>query len=612
MIDLAIVLVFVIYSVGNGLAARRRASRNLTEYFLAGRTLLGWRAGISMAATQYAADTPLLVAGLVAVGGVFSLWRLWSYGLAFLVMGFLLGRAWRRAGVLTDAELTEIRYSGPGVPWLRGLKAIYYGVIINCTVLAFVLVAATRIFEIFLLWHEWLPSFAYDPLLRIVQASGLDLWSGSPRIPAAVATTNSVLSIVLMLGFVGLYSVTGGLRSVVDTDVVQFAFMMFGTGLYAILALRHVGGHESLLSSLSEQYGAERAQEILSFMPPLEEAVWPFVAVITLQWLFQMNSDGTGYLAQRTMACSSDRQARWAALVFTFAQVVLRSLLWLPIVIALLVLYPFSNHSEITEAAIAAREVAFAQGMNEILPVGARGLMLTGMLAALASTIDTHLNWGASYFANDLYGALWLQRFRKRAPRGRELVIVARISNVLIIGLASVVMMHLGSIRTAWQISLLFGAGSGAVLLLRWLWERINLYCEIAAILFSIVAAPLLIWTVEEDWVRLVLMSLGSSIVVIATALLTEPTDSSRLAEFYRRVEPPGWWGRTALLAGYHPRTSRVSLARGLVGVLGAAVSVYGLLVGAGLLFLQPARWPLAAAFLVVAAVVLPVWIKRI
>jgi SSS family solute:Na+ symporter len=92
----------------------------------------GWQAGISMAATQYAADTPLLVAGLVATAGLAGLWRLWIYALAFLVMAFLLGGAWRRAGVLTDAELVELRYSGRGVTALRALKAIYFGTIINC------------------------------------------------------------------------------------------------------------------------------------------------------------------------------------------------------------------------------------------------------------------------------------------------------------------------------------------------------------------------------------------------------------------------------------------------------------------------------------------------
>ena len=98
MLDLAILAVFVLYSLYVGWSSRRLASRSLTEYFLAGRSVSGWRAGFSMAATQFAADTPLLVMGLLAVGGVFSLWRLWIYGLAFLLMGFVLGAAWRRAG----------------------------------------------------------------------------------------------------------------------------------------------------------------------------------------------------------------------------------------------------------------------------------------------------------------------------------------------------------------------------------------------------------------------------------------------------------------------------------------------------------------------------------
>ena len=73
MLDLLIVAAFVIYSIGSGLRARRAASRNLKEYFLAGKTVPGWKAGISMAATQFAADTPLLVTGLVATAGIFAL-----------------------------------------------------------------------------------------------------------------------------------------------------------------------------------------------------------------------------------------------------------------------------------------------------------------------------------------------------------------------------------------------------------------------------------------------------------------------------------------------------------------------------------------------------------
>ena len=100
MIDFAIVAAFVVYSVAVGFRSRRAASRDLDEYFLAGRSVSGTRAGFSMAATQFAADTPLIVMGLIAVGGVFSLWRLWIYGLAFLLMGFVLAATarWRCAG----------------------------------------------------------------------------------------------------------------------------------------------------------------------------------------------------------------------------------------------------------------------------------------------------------------------------------------------------------------------------------------------------------------------------------------------------------------------------------------------------------------------------------
>ena len=115
MIDLIIVIAFIIYAISAGFRSQKKASKSLQEYFLAGKTLTGWRVGLSMAATQFAADTPLLVTGLIATGGVFLVWRLWIYGIAFLMMGFIFSVGWRRSCILTDAEFTEIRYSGKAV-----------------------------------------------------------------------------------------------------------------------------------------------------------------------------------------------------------------------------------------------------------------------------------------------------------------------------------------------------------------------------------------------------------------------------------------------------------------------------------------------------------------
>ena len=107
-VDALILVAFVAYAVRVGLRNRLVASRNLEEYFLAGRSLPGWKAGLSMAATQFAADTPLLVTGIIATAGVFGLWQFWIFGVTFLLMGFVLAGAWRRAGVVTDAEFTEV------------------------------------------------------------------------------------------------------------------------------------------------------------------------------------------------------------------------------------------------------------------------------------------------------------------------------------------------------------------------------------------------------------------------------------------------------------------------------------------------------------------------
>jgi len=192
VIDLVIVLAFVAYSISNGFRNRVRASKNLEEFILAGRTVKGWRAGFSLAATQFAADTPLLVVGLIATGGIFMLWRLWIYGFGFLLIGFLLGHSWRRSGVITDAELTELRYSGRGVVALRGLKAVYYGTIMNCTILAMVLVAACRISEVFLPWHEWLPPDVYQFVYDAISAIGVPVASGATGLETYVATANNV------------------------------------------------------------------------------------------------------------------------------------------------------------------------------------------------------------------------------------------------------------------------------------------------------------------------------------------------------------------------------------------------------------------------------------
>jgi Na+/proline symporter len=544
-LDAAIVLAFVVAALAGGIRASRRASRGLEEYFLAGRRLRGWEAGLSMAATQYAADTPLLATGLVATGGVFLLWRFWIYGFGYLLIALVFAECWRRARVITDAELTELRYGGAGVLTLRTLKALYFGTVVNGVFLAMVLLAGIRIAEVFLPWHLWLPESVYQVVGRGVQVLGLEVLSAAGHLSPEVAATNAFLSLALILGFVVLYSTLGGLRGVVTTDVLQFTFIMVGTFAYAVLVVREVGGFSGLRQGLLDAYGRIGASEFLGILPRGGSTVLlPFLAVIGLQGLFWVGSDGTGYLAQRAMGCENDEEARKAGVLFTWVQILLRSMLWLLIGVSLLVLYPFASHDAGMEGFAAAREMTFVHGIRDLFPPGLKGVMLAGLLAALASTIDTHLNWGASYWTRDLYERVLCQEVLSRRPSGRELVWVARASNIVILGLALLVMGRVGSIQGAWFVSLLFGAGIGGVLMLRWMWSRITLWSEVGALGVSLVGAPLLLLTVQEEWLRLSLMVLASNGVAILLAWMGPGNDPKVLEEFERRVCPPGWWTR--------------------------------------------------------------------
>ena len=626
-LDFLIVAAFIAYAVGSGLRNRRTASRNLDEYFLANRSLSGWQAGLSMAATQFAADTPLLVTGLIATAGIFALWQLWIYALAFLLMGFVLAPGWRRAGVLTDAELTEVRYGRRPATVLRGIKAVYFGTIFNCTVLAFVFFAAAQIAEPFLLWHVWLPDGLFLPVVDLVEWIGVPLTIGPPDDPAVwTHTASNLISILLILAVATFYSTTGGLRSVVATDVLQLAVMLFGTAAFAAVVVTEVGGLGAVTERLHALFagggpGGILPEQILAFTPDrARDASAAVLLLFGLQWLIQINADGTGYLAQRSMACRSDSDAKTAAVVFTFTQVLLRSLLWIPLGLGLLVLFPPDPGLTPASGLLQAdREATYVRGMAELLPPGVKGLMVTGMLAALASTVDTHLNWGASYWTNDIYKRFVCQLWLGREPSGRSLVWVARGSNVLLVGIALAIMTQLTSINAAWQTSLLLGAGMGVVLILRWLWWRMNAWAEIAAVLTSLFAAPLLMVYLGDDQhaLRLLLVAAFATAAALIAVRVAGPEDPTRLAAFYRKVRPVGFWGPVARDAGAAADDGPSRLGRALAATGACAVSIFCLLVGLGSWLAgspAPTWLPFEAAWqggLIVAGVALvPLWYR--
>lgn len=286
--------------------------------------------------------------------------------------------------MITDAELTELRYSGRGVLFLRTLKAIYYGTIVNCFFLAMVLIAAVRIAEVFLPWHLWMPGFLYKAVLSVVTTLNLNFGTSVTGLPSECTAANGLISILLIVIFVLLYSTVGGLRAVVATDVMQFLFIMIGTTVYAVMIVVKIGGLNEIGPRIVDFYGKARSTELLALMPEKNHILYPFLLLLGIQGLFWISSDGTGYLAQRSMACRSDHDARIAGIVLSWIQIIIRSMMWLIIGVGLLVLYPFTPDQTAAEGFAAARELTFITGIKDLLPVGLRGFMITGILAVIS------------------------------------------------------------------------------------------------------------------------------------------------------------------------------------------------------------------------------------
>ena len=397
--------------------------------------------------------------------------------------------------------------------------------------------------------------------------------------------------------------------------------MLGATALYAGYVIKEAGGLSAITDGVQELFSSPASlisgDQVLAMTPDQASGVTgPLLAVFALQWLIQLNSDGTGFLAQRTMACRSDRDAKMASVVFTFTQILLRSLLWLPIALGLLVIFPPQNmQSEMFQAL---REATFVRGMDELLPPGVKGIMLTGMLAALASTVDTHLNWGSSYWTNDIYKRIVCEIWLKKEPSQKSLVWVARGANLLVLIIAMMIGTQLTSINAAWQISLLLGAGVGIVLIMRWVWWRMTSWGEISAIAASMILSPIVFFGIEDQAFRLLLVAGGSTLVSLLVVLIGGPEKEEGLINFYRKVRPPGFWGKIAdkVQPGL-AASARKELWQKLTTMVICGVSLFSLLVGFGswLIGSPPPQWVPSSALwigfcLLVGVVLIPVWWK--
>jgi Na+/proline symporter len=543
-----------------GLLHSRQAGRSTEEFFVAGRKLPWWLAGTSIVATTFAADTPLAIAGLVATEGVAGNWFWWADVLPAMMAAFLVAHLWQRSGVLTDAEFVELRYAGNPATALRVFRALYFGVLRNAIVIGWVNLAMWKVLQL---------------------ALGL-----GPRQSGWLLAGLFVIAVA--------YTLVSGLWGVVLSDVFQFVLAMLGSIVLAFAAVGAMGGMETLLETLRSQVGTQRASNVLALVPTSGDAFWAFVVYLGVKSWASGNTEGSGYMAQRLLATRSARDARLAAAWYAVAHFALRPWPWIVVGLVALVRYPGLEDPE----------AGYVLILLQDLPSGVRGAMLAAMFAAFLSTIDTHLNWGASYLTNDLY-----RRFIRPDATERSLVRVARASVVFLAATGVGASLLMPSITTAWKFLAQISAGLGAVLLLRWLWWRINVWSEITVMGGSLIASGVILGATDVSFpFSLALVVAVVLPLALAVTLVTKPEPIEHLARFYTRVRPAGWWGPVACESGL-PATN-LGL-RPWVRIATSTTGVYALLLGSGALLLGAGALAALATAAGMGLIAVAVWGPR-
>jgi solute:Na+ symporter, SSS family len=562
VLDWSAIVGYLLITLILGLYFRRRSGKSVDDYFVSGRSVSWWLAGTSMVATTFAADTPLVVTGLVYSQGIAGNWLWWAFLLSGMMTVFLFARLWRRSGLLTDVQFAEMRYAGKPAAFLRGFRAIYLGLLMNCLILGWVTKAMTTI---------------------VATTLGL-----SDRGALMVC-------VFFLIPFTGLYVALGGLWGVLWTDLFQFVLKMSIVIAVAYYGVRACGGMTTLLVRLSAMRAAAGpgAGDATSFFPdfsrPLSsEALWTlpaltFIVNLGLQWWAfwypGAEPGGGGYIAQRIFSAKDERHGLLSVLWFNIAHYAVRPWPWILTALSVIVLYPKLEHPE----------AGYMMVVTEHMPPALRGIVVAGFMAAFMSTFATQLNWGASYLVADFY-----RRFLKKDGSDAHYVNISRLATVLLVIVSAYVSAQLASIRSGWEFVLEVGAGTGGVYLLRWYWWRINAWSEISAMATALASSlALRSWSPFSGNQPVVFAKTAlattavTTLVWVVVTFLTSPEPEPVLVDFYRHVRPHiGGWRAIARLAPDVAPTH--DLGRNLLcWVLGCAM-VYAALFGGGWLIIGP------------------------
>jgi len=515
-IDLIIIVVYLSAIVVVGLVMQKKASAGIDSYFLGNRKLPWWALGASgMASNTDIAGTMINTAFIYALGtkGFFIEIR----GGVTLIMAFLMvfmGKWNRRSQVMTQAEWMHFRFGTKKEGDVARIISAIASIIMTVAMVTYFVIGAGKFVGDFLGIH---PLYA------------------------------SILMIILAM----TYTIASGLHGVVWTDVFQGIFI-FGVIIYiSVLAMTTVDLPDEFLVSVPMMDGSFTAikttlAEWSRMTPPQEMnmpegstfSIYNLFGIAIMFYLFKVTLEGAsgagGYMLQRYFAARSDREAGLLSLFWTC----LLAFRW-PLIASFAMLGIY--HGIETGMVIADPELVLPTVIKNYIPVGVKGFLIAGLMAAAMSTFDSTVNAGAAYWVKDLY-----QAYLRPNASEKDLVLQSRLASLVIVLLALLFSLTITNINEIWGwITMGIGAGMFIPQVIRWYWWRFNGYGfaigtavgMVAAVLTKAFGGPIAEY-------NSFLIASGSSLVgCIIGTYMTPPTESAVLSHFYKVTRPFGFWG---------------------------------------------------------------------
>jgi len=587
LIDWIIVGLYVVGALAIGAIFTKKASKSTDDFFVAGRSLPWIIAGTSIVATTFSADTPLFVAGMTRTEGIASNWFWWSSAIGQIAAVFFFAKLWRRTEVVTDIEFVVKRYEpSKSRTFLRIFKVFYDGILINCIVMASVTLAMTKILSIIL-------NFSDKPLCVL---------------PVIGAITSSGL-LLFVLGLCAVvYTSLSGLYGVVYTDLIQFGLAMIGSITLAVIVYVDASHGEGMIARMSA--APEFKKALLNFIPEFKG-----MNILTISFLIYVfvawwaAAPGSGYIVQRLLSCKTERDSMLAFMWYNFCHYILRPWPWIIVGLLSLIYFP-----ELKDA-----ETCFPRMIDQFLPAGLKGIMVASMLAAFMSTLDTQLNWGASYLINDLY-----KPYLKPGRKAHHYVTASRIAMLLLTCTALLVSTRLNGILEAYKYIGVIGAGVGTVMIARWYWWRVSPWSELSALIAALVIGNAIVFVVPDIkdasgkvvdnyfTVRLMINTFATLFVWVIVTMIFSKKPCSQTLEFYKkmRINGPGW-SKVAKLLSIEPEEG--GLVNSTVCWLSCCIAMFSLLIGSGMLLFH--EWKNGAILItltVISSLILIHFMKRV